>query len=78
MDPKEIFFFDKMLTPKIITAVYWIGLLAVTLTALSFLFTGQFMYAIAALFGLLFVRIYCELMIVAFKMNESLQAIRDK
>jgi hypothetical protein len=30
------------------------------------------------IFGPLLVRIYCELMIVMFKINESLQVIRDK
>jgi hypothetical protein len=78
MELKDILYFDKMLTPKIITVVYWLGILGVVLGALAMLFSGEFLYAIGMLFGLLLVRIYCELMIVAFKINESLQVIRNK
>ena len=78
MEFKDVLFFDKMLTPKIITVVYWLGIIGVILGALGMLFAGEFLVAFGLLFGLLLVRIYCELMIVAFKINEALQVMKDK
>ncbi|NCC24675.1 MAG: DUF4282 domain-containing protein [Deltaproteobacteria bacterium] len=81
---RDLLFFDKMLTPKIITIVYWLILLGVALGALTTIFGGGFtigkffMGLIGAAFGALFARIWCELMIVLFKMNEALQEIRNK
>jgi hypothetical protein len=67
-----------MLTPKIITFVYWLGCIIVVITAIVLLFSGEVLSAIAALISVILVRIYCELMIVAFKINESLQVIRER
>lgn len=83
---RDIFFFDKMLTPKIITIVYWGLLIAVVIGGLSSMFIGYegvtFGKFIMALFyivgGAIGVRIWCELAIVLFKINEALQDIRTK
>lgn len=82
----EILGFDKMLTPKIITFVYWILLIGVVIGGLGSMFGGFdgftikkfFMGILFAVGGAVAVRIWCELMIVAFKMNEALQEIRQK
>lgn len=78
MEPRDFLFFEKMLTPKIITFVYWLGCIIVVITAIVLLFSGEVLSAIAALISVILVRIYCELMIVAFKINESLQVIRER
>jgi hypothetical protein len=82
---KEIFNFDSMLTPKIITFVYWLLLLGVVLGGLSSMFAGFGLSFASFLMGLLYIvagaigaRIWCELLIVLFKINESLQILRDK
>lgn len=76
---KDILFFDKMLTPKIITLVYWLLLLSALGGGLGLIIAGNFFSGIgAAIGGSVFARIFCELMIVAFKMNEALQDIRSK
>ena len=82
----DIFGFDKMLTPKIITFVYWILLLGVVVGGLGSIFAGPggvsgssfFMGIVYTLGGAVAVRIWCELLVVAFKINEALQEIRQK
>jgi hypothetical protein len=83
---KDILFFDNMLTPKIITIVYWLLLFAVIVGGLGSMFGGYGGFTLGKFFmGLLYVvggaigaRIWCELLIVLFKMNEALQELRQK
>jgi len=83
---RDIFFFDNMLTPKIITVVYWFLLLVAVVIGLNTMFGGyggftfgKFTSGIAiAVGGAIGARIWCELLIVLFKMNEALQDIRKK
>lgn len=81
---KKFLYFDAMLTPKIITVVYWLALAAVVLTGLSSMFFGNFgfMSFLRGLFfiaiGILGARVYCELMIVIFKINENIQNLTEK
>ncbi len=78
--------FDNMITPKIITFVYWLLLLLVVCAGLRTMFggfggftvVGFFMGLIGMAVGALGARIWCELLIVLFKMNEALQEIRHK
>lgn len=79
MEPRDIFFFDSMLTPKIITVVYWLLLLFSVVGGLVAMFVQSFIAGLIYIVcGVLFSRIWCELLIVLFKMNDALQAIRDK
>jgi hypothetical protein len=79
MDFKQLFFFDTMLTPKIITLVYWLMLLGAVGGGLATLFNGSFLIGLGTILGgAVSARIICELLIVAFKMNEALQEIRTK
>jgi len=81
-------FEGEMLTPKIITVVYWLMLLGVLFLGLTAMFNLRggifnmivtfFGGLIAMIFGAIWARISCELMIVEFKMNEALQDIRTK
>lgn len=76
---KDILFLDKMLTPKIITFVYWILLVILIIGGIVGMVKGQIIQSIfAILLGAVFIRIWCELFIVFFKMNEALQEIRKK
>ncbi len=80
---------DNMLTPKIVTVLYWLGLIGVIITAFSTLFgfgygvfAGFFqrlIYAVLILiFGGILVRVYSELLIVIFKIHENLKKIADR
>ncbi|KKO43945.1 membrane protein [Arsukibacterium ikkense] len=78
---RDVLFFDSMLTPKIITFVYWLLLLAVLVSGLGAVFSGygSFWSGLGILvFGSIGVRIWCELLIVLFKIHENLKKLADK
>lgn len=79
---KDIFFFDSMITPKIITFIYWLLVLASLITGLNAMFSqygGGFLYGLGIIIaGSVGSRIWCELMIVLFKIHENLQSIARK
>ncbi len=74
---KELFFFDKMVTPKIITFVFWLLLVVAVFMGLGAIFGNPggttFMNFISGIFlivaGSIFARIWCELLIVLFRMT---------
>lgn len=72
---RNIFFFDSMLTPKLITFIYWLLMLAVVLGGILTMFNrfyGGFLQGLLIIvFGLIGVRIWCELLIVIFKIEEN-------
>jgi hypothetical protein len=79
MEIRDVFFFEKMIVPQIIQLLYWLLLVLAVLGGLGVMFSQSFFGGlVAVILGPLFVRIWCELMIVMFKINESLQVIRDK
>ena len=80
MNIKDVFFFDSMLTPKIIVVIYWLMLLSAVVSGLGLMFgAGSFFGGLSALIGgAIGARIFCELLIVAFKMNEALQELRSR
>jgi hypothetical protein len=79
MEPRDFFFFDKMLTPKVITIIYWLMLISVVIGGLTYMFTVSLLTGLLVLVGgLIAVRIWCELAVIFFKMNEALQAIRNR
>lgn len=76
---KSIFYFDTMLMSKIITFVYWIMLFGIVISGLGLIFQGSIISGLAAIvFGALGLRLWCELMIVLFKINDNIQKIADK
>lgn len=79
---RDLFFFDSMLTPKIITFVYWIMLLGTLVSGLTTMFTqyggGFLMGLLIIVGGAVTTRIWCELLIVLFKIHENLQKIANK
>ncbi|MCL2162119.1 MAG: DUF4282 domain-containing protein [Betaproteobacteria bacterium] len=83
---KDLLSFDTLVTPKILTLIYWLGLVAVVISGVVTFFTSLFAGSLKGmaggllwiLLGGLIVRLYCELLIVVFKMNEALQEIRKK
>lgn len=81
---KDVLFFDRMLTPNIITFVYWIGLVVVVISSLGMMTGiggmggGGFIQGIITLVvGVIGVRIWCELLIVMFKIHENLRSLVD-
>lgn len=83
---KEFLHFDRMITGDIIKYVYWVlaglSVLAGVFTFLGSLISGEIGVAFLALIFIVLspvlIRIYCELMIVLFKIHETLVAIKNK
>lgn len=92
IDFSELLQWDRFITPSVIRVFYWLCLAVVALTGLSLILTALGMMAINMIAGLLllagamvftlagiiFVRILCELVMVIFRINEHLGAIRDR
>jgi hypothetical protein len=78
MDIKDLLFFDKMIMPKVITFIYWLALLGAVVGGLVTMFQS-FLSGLGLLIGgVIAARLYCEIFMVFFKMNEALQDIRSK
>lgn len=85
---KEFMRFDKMITPSIIKIIFWIGVGISILSGLILIFTGLttrfgggpqvLMGLLVVVLGPLFARIYCELLIIFFKIHETLVEIKQK
>ncbi|MDZ4349806.1 MAG: DUF4282 domain-containing protein [Xanthomonadaceae bacterium] len=89
---RNLLFFDSMVTPRIIVFIYWTLLAASAIGGLVILFSGlgtmrysffaglgiAIVAPVVFLFLALLARIYCEVMIVLFKINDALQDIRGK
>ena len=78
--------FRKMITPTVIQIFFWLGVLVCVVVGLGILSNGDVLAAaspvpptvtaVAVLvLGPLLVRIYCELLMVLFRIYESLRAI---
>lgn len=80
--------FDKMITPMIIKILFWVGVALSVLVGLGTIISGLNSYyggGVEILMGLFMiilgpvvVRIYCELLIIFFKMQESITEIKDQ
>ncbi|TFB24462.1 DUF4282 domain-containing protein [Filobacillus milosensis] len=69
--------FDKMILPIIIQIIFWIGVVATVISGILMMIGGEVLLGLLTLvFGPLVVRIYCELIIIFFKMNDTLTEIK--
>jgi hypothetical protein len=77
----DFFSFHRMLTPAIIQVVFWILVAVNVLIGLWLLTSGEGATAVLGLvylvLGPLVVRVYCELVIVIFRIHSTLVEIRD-
>ncbi|HVM79519.1 MAG TPA: DUF4282 domain-containing protein [Stellaceae bacterium] len=74
--------FDRMITPIIIQIIFWVLVVICVIAGLIQMFGGE--SGVQRLGGLLIfiigpilVRIYCEIMIVMFQINDKLHDIRE-
>lgn len=75
----EYLTFDKFITPVIIQIIFWIGLAGIVIMALLAIVNGAALQGLLVLiFGPIVLRIYTEILLVAFKMLEELQEIRKQ
>lgn len=78
---KDFLTFDSFITPKIITIIYWINIAIFALggvaSILQFSIMGIISGAILIVVGILFARIGCELMLIAFNIHDQLKSINE-
>ncbi|MDX5300188.1 MAG: DUF4282 domain-containing protein [Gammaproteobacteria bacterium] len=76
---KELLFLDDMITPKVITFIYWLALIAIVLGSLFTIFQGEIIGGLLTLVGgAIAARVWCELIIVIFRINENLKKIAER
>lgn len=82
---RSIFYFESMITPRIITALYWLLLLASIAGGVVIAFglgplalPGIATGLVVACGGALGARVGCELLIVLFKINESMETVSNR
>ena len=81
---KELLFFETMITPRIITFIYWLLLFAAVVSGIGSMFFGRmsfggFVTGVGIIVGgAIGARVWCELLIVLFKINEHTQKLAEK
>jgi len=84
---KDFLKFRKMITPVIIQVLFWVGVGVSVISGLVIMASGFVNYynrgasflggLLVILLGPVIVRIYCELLILFFRMNETLTEIKN-
>jgi hypothetical protein len=89
---RDLFQWDRFITPTIIKTFYWLVIALVTLFGISGIFSGLAAMAISpfggflmllssiagVVVGIVFSRITAEFILIVFRINEHLGAIRDQ
>ena len=85
---KSFLSFDKMITPVIIKVLFYIGVIISILIGISLILNGVnayfgggalvFLGLLTIILGPIMVKVYCEILIVIFKIHESLVEIKNK
>jgi hypothetical protein len=92
MNWQDLFQWDRFITPTIIKIFYWLAIVLAVLYGLSGIFTGLaamavnpfggFVVVLASIAGVvagvIFARILAEFVLIVFRINEHLGAIRDQ
>jgi hypothetical protein len=89
---RDLFQWDRFITPTIIKTFYWLVIVVIVLSGLSGIFSGLTSMAVSpfggfvtillnvagVLVGIVFSRIAAEFILIVFRINEHLGAIRDQ
>ena len=92
LDYRDLFQWDRFITPTIIKTFYWLVIALIVLFGLSGIFSGLATMAVSpfvgfilllssiasVVVGIIFSRIAAEFILVVFRINEHLGAIRDQ
>jgi Domain of unknown function (DUF4282) len=74
---EEYLSFRKMITPLIIQVVFWIAVVGIVIVGVALLADGKPGQGLLTIvLGPLIARIYAEILIVIFKINDNVAAIR--
>ena len=73
--------FKKMITPVIIQVLFWIGVAVSVIMGLGMIISGRGGVAFAGLLyiilGPIITRIYCEILIIIFSINDTLTDMKN-
>ncbi|HGB4253000.1 TPA: DUF4282 domain-containing protein [Salmonella enterica subsp. enterica serovar Virchow] len=69
--------FDEMITPKIIKIIYWIFLVITVVGGVTGMFANFFAGLIGLVFGVIGLRVGCEMVILMFNIYKQLKKIAD-
>ena len=80
----DFFSFRTMITPIVIQILFWVGVAVCVVLGIGYMVIGSRYYGGTAplyglmilVFGPLAVRIYCEILIIFFRINETLTEIK--
>jgi hypothetical protein len=89
---RDLFQWDRFITPTIIKVFYWLVIALIVLSGLSGIFAGLASMSVSpfggfiaillniagVLVGIVFSRIAAECILIVFRINEHLGAIRDQ
>ncbi len=89
---RDLFQWDRFITPTIIKTFYWLAIALTVLFGISGVFSGLAAMAISpfggfivvlsslagVVVGIIFTRIAAEFVLIVFRINEHLGAIRDQ
>jgi len=78
----DFFSFRRMITPAIIQVIFWIGLIAIAGASLALLIAGdeawtRVMGIVYLIIGPILWRVWCEIMILLFRISETLTDIKN-
>ena len=76
---QDLLSFNRMITPVFIHVIYWIGIVAVMLAGFGIVAGGGGILKglLAMVVGVIVARVGCEVLIVLFRINDNLAAIRN-
>lgn len=74
---RQWFEFDEMITPKIIKVIYWIFLVITIVGGVTGMFANFFAGLIGLVFGVIGLRVGCEMVILMFNIYKQLKKIAD-
>ena len=92
LDWQDLFQWDRFITPTIIKIFYWLTIVLAVLYGLAGIFSGLVSMAVnpfggflivlasivGVLAGIIFARVAAEFVLIVFRINEHLGAIRDQ
>jgi len=89
---RDLFQWDRFITPTVIKTFYWLVIILIALFGLSGVFSGLALMAVSpftgflmilssvagVVVGIIFARIAAEFILIVFRINEHLGAIREQ
>ncbi len=77
---RDFLTFRRMLTPMLIQVIFWVGLVVCVLSGIVYMASGHGLLKglQTIILGPILIRIICELVILFFRMNETLTDISNK